>query len=102
MAHPGLNRSDDVIPGMIEAGLDGIECFHSKHSPGMTEHYVQMARQHDLLVTGGSDCHGNSKGTPLIGTVRLDYARVERLKSCAAERTNAAPGSRGSRLTASS
>src|SRR5437773_792994 len=28
LAHPGLNRSDEVIPGMAEAGLDGIECFH--------------------------------------------------------------------------
>src|SRR5438270_7691019 len=27
LAHPGLNRSDEVIPGLAEAGLDGIECF---------------------------------------------------------------------------
>src|SRR5713101_10129651 len=39
MAHPGLNRSDEVIPGMVEAGLDGIECFHSKHSPSASERY---------------------------------------------------------------
>jgi predicted metal-dependent phosphoesterase TrpH len=32
MAHPGLNRSDEVIPGMVDEGLDGIECFHTKHS----------------------------------------------------------------------
>ncbi len=91
MAHPGLNRSDAMIPAMIEAGLDGIECFHSKHTPGMAEHYMQMARQNDLLITGGSDCHGNSKGSPLIGTVRLDYSRVERLKSVAAGRHGSAP-----------
>jgi len=30
-------------------------------------------------VTGGSDCHGYSKGRPLIGTVRLPYDHIERL-----------------------
>ena len=32
-------------------------------------------------MTGGSDCHGFSKGKPLIGTVKLPYEHVERLKS---------------------
>ena len=32
MAHPGLNRTDEVIPDLVAAGLDGIECFHTKHS----------------------------------------------------------------------
>ncbi|HWI56277.1 MAG TPA: PHP domain-containing protein, partial [Bacillota bacterium] len=43
MAHPGLNRTDDVIPAMVEAGLDGIECFHTKHSTATAERYLQMA-----------------------------------------------------------
>lgn len=90
MAHPGLNRSDEVIPAMVEAGLDGIECFHTKHSPSMSDHYLQIAERFHLLVTGGSDCHGMSKGRPLIGSVRLAYEHVERLKARAAER-RAAP-----------
>src|SRR3954468_11040897 len=32
IAHPGLNRSDEVIPDLVAAGLDGLECFHTKHS----------------------------------------------------------------------
>jgi len=85
MAHPGLNRADHLIPAMIESGLDGIECFHSKHSASATNHYLEMARSHHVLVTGGSDCHGMSKGEPLIGTVRLEYAHVRRLKARALE-----------------
>ncbi|HMP82100.1 MAG TPA: PHP domain-containing protein [Verrucomicrobiota bacterium] len=81
MAHPGLNRTDDVIPHLVEAGLDGIECFHTKHTPAMSAHYLKIAEKHSLLITGGSDCHGMSKGKPLIGTVRLDYDHVARLKS---------------------
>ncbi len=86
MAHPGLNRTDEVIPSMVEAGLDGIECFHTKHSAASVEHYLNMAHRFQLLVTGGSDCHGHSKGKPVIGTVKLPYHYVEELKAKAGER----------------
>ncbi len=84
MAHPGLNRADEVIPKMVDAGLDGIECFHTKHSTATSEHYLEIADRYGLLVTGGSDCHGNAKGKPLIGTVRLPYEHVRELKTKAA------------------
>jgi len=86
MAHPGLNRSDEVIPTMAEAGLDGLECFHTKHSTLTAEHYLELADRFHLLVTGGSDCHGLSKGKPLIGTVKLPYQHVEKLKANTAKR----------------
>ena len=95
MAHPGLNRTDDIIPDLVAAGLDGLECFHSKHSTSTAEHYLMLADQYHLLVTGGSDCHGMNKGKPLIGTIKLPYEHVERLKHKVAERklatTNARP-----------
>ena len=81
MAHPGLNRSDEIIPALVDAGLDGIECFHTKHSTAMAERYLEFAEKFNLLVTGGSDCHGFSKLKPLIGTVKLPYEHVERLKA---------------------
>ncbi len=81
MAHPGLNRTDDIIPALVDAGLDGIECFHTKHSTVMSERYLEIAEKYNLLVTGGSDCHGFSKKAPLIGTVKLPYEHVERLKA---------------------
>ena len=85
LAHPGLNRTDKVIPGLVEAGLDGLECFHTKHSTVTSEHYLELADRYHLLVTGGSDCHGLSKGKPLIGTVRVPYQHVEKLMARAAE-----------------
>ena len=80
MAHPGLNRTDDVIPVLVEEGLDGIECFHTKHSTVLSERYLEVADKFQLLITGGSDCHGFSKGKPLIGTVKLPYEHVQKLK----------------------
>jgi predicted metal-dependent phosphoesterase TrpH len=92
MAHPGLNRTDDFIPDLVAAGLDGIECFHTRHSTVMSERYLLMAEQHGLLVTGGSDCHGMNKGKPLIGTMRVPYEYVARLKAAlTAARAAAAP-----------
>ena len=91
MAHPGLNRSDEIIPDLVAAGLDGIECFHTKHSTTMSERYLEIAEKHNLLVTGGSDCHGFSKARPLIGTVKLPYEHVEKLAAARKHlpRTNA-------------
>jgi hypothetical protein len=86
MAHPGLNRTDEIIPDLVDAGLDGIECFHTKHSTTMAERYLEIAEKYNLLVTGGSDCHGFSKVKPLIGTVKLPYEHVEKLKAKVAER----------------
>jgi predicted metal-dependent phosphoesterase TrpH len=92
MAHPGLNRSDEVIPAMADAGLDGIECFHTKHSTSTAEHYLQLADRFELLVTGGSDCHGVSKGQPLIGTIKLPYEHVRKLKARAGTNRTRATG----------
>jgi predicted metal-dependent phosphoesterase TrpH len=86
MAHPGLNRTDDIIPALVEAGLDGIECFHTKHSTTTSERYLMIADRYHLLVTGGSDCHGFSKGKPLIGGVKLPYEHVEKLKDAVTQK----------------
>jgi predicted metal-dependent phosphoesterase TrpH len=90
MAHPGLNRTDEIIPALVNAGLDGIECFHTKHSTKTAERYLEIADKFNLLVTGGSDCHGFSKGKPLIGIVKLPYEHVEKLKSKAGNRKSGA------------
>jgi predicted metal-dependent phosphoesterase TrpH len=87
MAHPGLNRTDEIIPDLVDAGLDGIECFHTKHSTAMSERYLEIADKFHLLVTGGSDCHGFSKGKPLIGGVKLPYEHVEKMKDAAGRKT---------------
>jgi len=58
IAHPGISDFDDNIPALIDSGLDGIEVFHSKHDEQLRKHYLEMAIKNNLLITGGSDCHG--------------------------------------------
>lgn len=81
LAHPALNRVDDLIPGFVAAGLDGIECFHTKHPPTIRDRYIGLANRLGALITGGSDCHGMNKGKPLIGTVRLPCVHFEKLQA---------------------
>ncbi len=94
MAHPGLNRTDEIIPGLAAAGLDGLECFHTKHTATMSERYLEIADAHHLLVTGGSDCHGYSKAKPLIGSVKLPYEQVEKMTAAVQARRRAASTAR--------
>jgi predicted metal-dependent phosphoesterase TrpH len=61
VAHPGQHVTEDMLDQLIDAGIDGIEVFHPAHDTLMTEQYRRIARERDLLVTGGSDYHGYRK-----------------------------------------
>ncbi|MEE2615225.1 MAG: PHP domain-containing protein [Verrucomicrobiota bacterium] len=80
MAHPGLNKIDNLIPNLVEAGLDGLECWHTRHPKSTTKRYREMATRLGLLVTGGSDCHGAEQGHPAIGTKQVPYDILEKMK----------------------
>jgi len=66
-AHPGTAGRDDLIEEFKEAGLAGIEVWHPKHSPQKVEGYRRLARELDLVATGGSDFHGATIGNVTIG-----------------------------------
>ena len=59
LAHPGLLRRDELIPELAEAGLGAVEAYHSDHDPRAQARYLQVAEQHGLAVSGGSDFHGD-------------------------------------------
>jgi len=37
--------------------IDGVECWHSRNNAQTTAHYIEFAKKHRLLMSGGSDCH---------------------------------------------
>lgn len=83
LAHPGIMSKDEYIPELAGYGLKGIEVYHTDHNNSTTRRYEELADSLGLLKTGGSDCHGAGKGRVLIGTVRVPYEIVERLKEAA-------------------
>lgn len=80
LAHPGVYRRDHVIPPLAAEGLDAIEARHSDHDVDTEAHYRRLAARLGLLVTGGSDFHGNAAHrASALGIVTLpadDYARL--------------------------
>ena len=87
MAHPGLvPLSKPALAARVqslaeEAGLDGIEAYYSQHSPAETAFFLELAREHSLLITGGSDFHGTPKPHVPLGIVFDGKAAPSKLLS---------------------
>jgi predicted metal-dependent phosphoesterase TrpH len=84
MAHPGrMDRLD--VPAAVEtltdAGMDALEVYYPYNPAPVinVETAATLADEHDLLRTGGSDCHGPGSGKFHIGEVRLSADEFERL-----------------------
>jgi predicted metal-dependent phosphoesterase TrpH len=64
LAHPGLldfkeeNQLEELIGRLKKAGIQGVEVYYSGHTPDQTRLFAELAKRHDLLMTGGSDFHG--------------------------------------------
>lgn len=80
LAHPGYRPRDEMIPGLVDAGLEAIEVFHSSHDPAAEAHYLSLATQYGLLATGGSDYHGEgTRRSEFFGVTNLPSTHLEQL-----------------------
>ncbi|MFP3880335.1 MAG: PHP domain-containing protein [Dehalococcoidia bacterium] len=52
-----LEKQTGVIEKYMLQYIDGVECWHSRHDKKTTSHYIDFASKHNMLMTGGSDCH---------------------------------------------
>ncbi|MDH4291247.1 MAG: PHP domain-containing protein [Dehalococcoidia bacterium] len=89
-AHPGdpkgtslasithdLEKQTKVIGKYMLQYIDGVECWHSDHDEETTAHYVEFARKHNMIMTGGSDCHQKPL---LMGTLDIPDWVAEQFK----------------------
>jgi 3',5'-nucleoside bisphosphate phosphatase len=82
LAHPILVEHDEWIPGYAAAGLDALEAYHSDHDEDATKHYLALAADLRLAVSGGSDYHADdAHGGGGPGSVSLPREEYERLRS---------------------
>ncbi|MEO6061109.1 MAG: PHP domain-containing protein [Thermoflexales bacterium] len=89
LAHPAFTHGDvEVLFGsMIGHGLDGIEVYYPRHTPEQVKRYAEIAREHGLLATGGSDFHGlTPDGQFEFGEIGLPADTVEALDARIAAR----------------
>lgn len=85
LAHPKsleLNEKEFLIllRDMIKNGLKGIEVYHSSHSREEMDYYLRIAKEYDLLVSGGSDFHGKGvKPNIELGTGNNGNIKIKKL-----------------------
>jgi 3',5'-nucleoside bisphosphate phosphatase len=73
-----LAKQTKIIKDYMLAYVDGIECWHTKHDAKTTAHYMEFCRSHNLIMTGGSDCHQNPV---LMGTLNIPDWVADQFKS---------------------
>lgn len=72
VAHPAKSGLIGQIEDLAAGGMEGIEVFHSDHSERDVEILLGIAREGNLLVTGGTDSHGPGSGKWVeIGSVAV-------------------------------
>jgi hypothetical protein len=92
LAHPirlgfrDPTSEEKFIGGLCDAGLRGIEVFHSDQAPDDRERYAGIARKYNLGVSGGSDFHGEVKpqislGTGLHGNLDIPKSVLDNLRA---------------------
>ena len=82
LAHPATTKRDAKIESWVEAGLPAIEIWHSDHDAEAVARYSAIAERWGLLMTGGSDFHGDEAGRECrIGEVGIPADAFARLVS---------------------
>ena len=72
LAHPfalGLNYTqiEELVRELMDDGLDGIEVYYSEHDDAATKGFLEIAQRLGLLISGGSDFHGDVKPNIRLG-----------------------------------
>jgi hypothetical protein len=75
---PPVKIVEKLLPEFLAAGIQGLEVFYPGHTRDHQDLLLSWAKQHDLLVTGGSDCH-DARERPLgvAGITEPDFRRFE-------------------------
>lgn len=89
LAHPGLltfhksHQVEDFIDTLVTYGLAGMEVYYTGHDDSLTSFFQKLATQKNLMVTGGSDFHGEfNKGVAMgtgIGNLNIGYSLFKAL-----------------------
>jgi predicted metal-dependent phosphoesterase TrpH len=72
-----LPEQTEIIEESFLRYIDGVECWHSRNDALTTNHYIEFAKKHELIMTGGSDCH---QKPILMGTVKIPEYVAEQFR----------------------
>lgn len=95
LAHPPYVTRDRgklelLVAELVALGLDGIEAYNNGSGLEETDWLIRLARKHELIVTGGSDFHGDPGSAIQIGRgirgIRVPYDSVDEIKAALLKR----------------
>lgn len=89
LAHPTYVRGfEQLLPVLVAAGLGGLECIYGDYAPEVVAGFEALARNHRLVITGGSDFHGpgTEAGSARIGVPTVPAHLLEPLAARASSR----------------
>ncbi len=72
IAHPGQSKSYDMIPDLVEVGLDGIEKYHPDHQALDYQRIDELVNRYQLIITTGSDFHFTYGPNRPFGTLVME------------------------------
>jgi len=90
LAHPPYvtrdrRKLEKLVAELVGLGLDGIEAYNNGSGLEDTDWLIKLARKYNLVVTGGSDFHGDSGSLIEVGKgirgLRVPYQCVEEIKA---------------------
>ncbi len=68
LAHPGQSKVFDLVPMLVQAGLDGIEVYHPDHDDEAIKKALALVEAYELIATSGSDFHADYGPNRPFGT----------------------------------
>lgn len=80
VAHPGQLDSYAIIPELTKVGLGGIELYHPDHTEQDYQKVKALAKEYNLIMTGGTDYHGTYGDSVEIGSITSPFNHI--LKNC--------------------
>lgn len=87
LAHPAVYDNYDIIPELIENGLDGIEISYPRAREDDSEVLGAICDKHGIIRTGGTDFHGSNCTIPHpVGTCTTTDEEVEKIIALAESR----------------
>lgn len=95
LAHPPYVTRDrrqleNLVTELVDLGLDGIEVYNNGSGLEESDWLIRLAQQYGLVITGGSDFHGEPGSAIQIGHglrgIRVPYDCVEQIKQALTRR----------------
>lgn len=79
LAHPHLIKHKSILRNLLTLPFDGIECYYARFPNEHIQYWKRVAKERNMLISGGSDYHGLTVEHNLLGSSWVneeDFSRI--------------------------